>query len=107
MPADDPVLVESENTLLDLFSDLGALYRPRTEAETSGTDGMATVNTQEYFLAYLQWLDADQAGLPERYRRLGDLQAAMDEHVFDIAPLLEWAERDEQAGAPVPPEPEE
>ena len=69
LPADDPVLLESENALLDLFSDLGALYRPRTEAETSGTDGLATVNTQEYFLAYLQWLDADQAGLPERYRR--------------------------------------
>ena len=46
LPADDPVLLESENALLDLFSDLGALYRPRTEAETSGTDGLATVNTQ-------------------------------------------------------------
>jgi hypothetical protein len=26
--------------------------------------------------------------------------------VFDIAPLLEWAERDEAEGAEVPPEPE-
>ena len=26
-------------------------------------------STQEYLLAFLQWLDADRAGLPERYRR--------------------------------------
>jgi acetyl/propionyl-CoA carboxylase alpha subunit/acetyl-CoA carboxylase carboxyltransferase component len=70
LPANDPELVGAENALLDLFSDLGALYRPRTEAENP--DQMADDNTQEYFLSYLQWLDADQAGLPERYRkRLG------------------------------------
>ncbi|HRW20021.1 MAG TPA: biotin carboxylase N-terminal domain-containing protein, partial [Dermatophilaceae bacterium] len=61
-------LIAAENTLLDLFADIGALYRPRTEAEASGED-LASANTQEYFLAYLQWLDPDQAGLPERYRR--------------------------------------
>ena len=38
---------------------------------------------------------------------LGDLHAGIDEAVFDIAPLLEWAERDEAEGAEVPPEPEE
>ncbi|MBK8866683.1 MAG: hypothetical protein IPN45_00985 [Actinomycetales bacterium] len=69
LPADDPDLLESEGELLDLFADLGALYRPRTESEALDSDGDVNVNTQEYFLAYLQWLDADQAGLPERYRK--------------------------------------
>ena len=41
-----------------------------------------------------------------RFAELGDLHADIDDHVFDIAPLLDWAERDERAGAEVPPEPE-
>ena len=32
-------------------------------------------------------------------RRLGDLHASIDERVFDLAPLLEWAARDEREGA--------
>ncbi|MBK8469209.1 MAG: hypothetical protein IPL45_05315 [Actinomycetales bacterium] len=68
LPADDPGLVAAENELLDLFADLGALYRPRTEAE-NGDEDFILDNTQEYFLGYLQWLDPDQAGLPERYRK--------------------------------------
>ncbi len=67
LPASDPELVAAENALLDLFSDLGALYRPRTEAENP--EEISDDNTQEYFLSYLQWLDPDQAGLPERYRK--------------------------------------
>ena len=38
------------------------------------------------------------ATVPERYAELGDLHAGIDEAVFDIAPLLEWADRDEAAG---------
>lgn len=34
------------------------------------------------------------ATVPGRYAELGDLHAGMDEAVFDIAPLLEWAERE-------------
>ncbi|MCB0894467.1 MAG: ATP-dependent DNA ligase, partial [Nocardioidaceae bacterium] len=45
--------------------------------------------------------------VPARYAELGDLHADIDDHVFDIAPLLEWAERDEKAGAETPAEPEE
>ena len=30
--------------------------------------------------------------------RMGDLHDAIDEHVFDLRPLLEWAERDEARG---------
>jgi DNA ligase D len=44
--------------------------------------------------------------VPARYAKLGDLHAGIDEAVFDIAPLLEWAERDEAEGAEVPPEPD-
>ena len=32
--------------------------------------------------------------VPQRYAELGDLHADIDEHVFALAPLLEWAERD-------------
>jgi DNA ligase D len=33
--------------------------------------------------------------VPPRYAELGDLHAGIDEAVFDIAPLLEWADRDD------------
>jgi DNA ligase D len=46
------------------------------------------------------------ASVPERFARLGDLHAGIDDAVFSLEPLLEWAERDERAGAPAPPEPD-
>lgn len=45
--------------------------------------------------------------VPKRFAELGDLHAGIDEAVFDIRPLLEWAARDEAEGAEAPPEPEE
>jgi DNA primase len=51
--------------------------------------------------------DLTIATVPKRYARLGDLHADIDEHVFDITPLLEWAERDEKEGAETPPDPED
>ncbi len=33
--------------------------------------------------------------VPQRFARLGDLHADLDEHPFDLAPVLEWAARDE------------
>lgn len=36
------------------------------------------------------------ATVPARFARLGDLHADIDQHVFDLAPLLEWADRDGQ-----------
>ncbi|MFC7486473.1 non-homologous end-joining DNA ligase [Knoellia sp. CPCC 206453] len=51
--------------------------------------------------------DCTIATVPERYAQLGDLHADIDQHVFDIAPLLEWADRDEREGADTPPEPED
>lgn len=38
------------------------------------------------------------ATVPERFASIGDLHAGIDAAVFDIAGLIEWAERDERAG---------
>ncbi|HWD75106.1 MAG TPA: non-homologous end-joining DNA ligase [Solirubrobacteraceae bacterium] len=35
------------------------------------------------------------ASMPERYARLGDLHAGIDDSAFSLEPLLEWAARDE------------
>ena len=44
--------------------------------------------------------------VPKRFAEIGDLHAAIDEAVFAIDPLLEWAERDEHAGAADPGDPD-
>ena len=41
--------------------------------------------------------------MPARYAEVGDLHAGIDQAVFDITPLLEWADRDERGGAEPPP----
>jgi hypothetical protein len=45
--------------------------------------------------------------MPGRFASLGDLHAGIDDAVFSIEPLLEWAERDEVdrglGDAPYPP----
>jgi DNA ligase D len=47
------------------------------------------------------------ATMPERYAELGDVHAGIDDAVWDIEPLLEWADRDERdrglGDAPYPP----
>ncbi len=61
--------------------------------------------------APLRWEEIDDAEpgdftiatMPARFAELGDLHEGIDDAVFSIAPLLEWAERDERAGA-APPE---
>ena len=45
--------------------------------------------------------------MPTRYAQVGDLHAGIDQAVFDLASLLEWAERDEREGHEVPPVPED
>ena len=47
------------------------------------------------------------ATVPARYAELGDLHADIDDAVFDLAPLLEWADRDEREGQETPPDPDE
>ena len=46
------------------------------------------------------------ATVPARYAELGDLHEGIDEDVFSLEPLMEWAERDERDGAETPPEPD-
>src|SRR5690606_20532902 len=51
--------------------------------------------------------DFDLRTVPERLARLGDPHAGIDDHPWDITPLLEWAERDARNGEgdlPYPPE---
>ncbi len=75
-PAADPGLLRCEDGLLDLFAEVGALSRPRTETEPD--DALTATSTQEYLLAYLQWMDADRAGLPQEYR--ARLEAALAQY---------------------------
>ena len=66
----DRDLMAREDAFLDLFADIGSLFRPRTEAESLGdADEVDQNSTQEYVLEFLRWLDADRAGLPAHYRR--------------------------------------
>lgn len=44
--------------------------------------------------------------VPARFAELGDLHAGIDDHVFDLAPLLEWADRDERRGDQPPTGPD-
>ncbi len=91
----DPALLAEEDAFVDLFAELGGLYRPRTEAEPGYAERELAGNTQEYLLAFLQWLDADRAGLPERYRQR--LVAALErygvhglEHTDELEEAMLW-----------------
>lgn len=44
------------------------------------------------------------ATVPKRYAELGDLHATIDDDVYSLDTLIEWAERDESEGAEAPPE---
>ena len=48
--------------------------------------------------------DFTLATMPARFAAVGDLHADIDDHPYRLDTLLEWAERDERAGAEVPPE---
>jgi DNA ligase D len=48
--------------------------------------------------------DCTVTTVPARFAELGDLHAGIDETVFSLEPLLEWAERDERSGAADPGE---
>ena len=93
-----------------LFVDYNQNARDHTIAAAYSVRGLpdARVSTP------IRWDEVDDvlpedctiATVPERFARLGDLHAGIDDAVFDIAPLLEWAERDERAGAEDPGLPE-
>ncbi|MCX5045135.1 non-homologous end-joining DNA ligase [Aldersonia sp. NBC_00410] len=86
-----------------LFVDYNQNARDHTIASAYSVRGVpdATVSTP------IRWDEVDDvnprdctvATMPKRYAELGDLHAGIDDAVFALDPLLEWAERDELAGA--------
>src|SRR5687767_1045433 len=97
-----------------LFVDYNQNARDHTIASAYSVRGNpeATVSTP------IRWDEVDDvlpgdctiATMPDRFAALGDLHEGIDDAVFDIRPLLEWAERDDRAGATDPdeePAPEE
>lgn len=93
-----------------VFVDFNQNARDHTIASAYSVRGTAdaTVSTP------IRWDEIDDvdplaltiATVPARFARLGDLQAGIDDAVFDLAPLLEWADRDERNGAEPAQEPD-
>lgn len=87
-----------------LFVDYNQNARDHTIASAYSVRGVprGTVSTP------ITWAEVDDveprectiATVPARYAEQGDLHAGIDEAVFCIDPLIEWAERDERSGAP-------
>ncbi len=85
-----------------LFVDYNQNARDHTIAAAYSVRGVpqATVS------APVRWEEIDEITpeeftihtMPARFAEIGDLHADIDDHVFDIAPLLEWADRDEREG---------
>jgi DNA ligase D len=86
-----------------LFVDYNQNARDHTMAAAYSVRGVprATVSTP------ITWDEVDDVEpndftmttVPARFARLGDLHAGIDDAVFSIETLLEWAARDERAGA--------
>ena len=81
-----------------VFVDFNQNARDHTIAAAYSVRGFpdARVSTP---IAWSELDDIDPASftiatVPERYARLGDLHAEIDASAFDIAPLLDWADRD-------------
>ena len=86
-----------------VFVDYNQNARDHTMAAAYSVRGLptATVSTP------VTWAEVDEvepadctmATVPQRFAELGDLHAGIDATVFAIDELLEWAARDERAGA--------
>lgn len=91
-----------------LFVDYNQNARDHTIASAYSVRG----NPQGTVSTPIRWDEVDAvapddftiATVPQRFTELGDLHAGMDEAVYAIDQLLEWAERDERDGAQEPPE---
>jgi DNA ligase D len=83
-----------------IFVDYNQNARDRTIASAYSVRGKphgpvsAPVTWQE--LPDVEMADFTIATMPRRFAELGDLHAGIDDAVWSIEPLLEWAERDEQ-----------
>ena len=87
-----------------LFVDYNQNARDHTMAAAYSVRGFpqATVSTPITWdeVDGVEAADCTLRTVPARFAELGDLHAGIDAAVFSIDPLLEWAERDERAGAP-------
>jgi DNA ligase D len=94
-----------------VFVDYNQNARDHTIAAAYSVRGNpeATVSTPIRWdeVASVEPPDFTIATVPARYAELGDLHAGIDDAAFDLAPLLEWAERDERAGAEKPVDPDD
>ena len=95
----------------DLFVDYNQNARDHTIAAAYSVRG----NPRGTVSAPLHWEEISDAvpddftiaTMPERFARVGDLHAGIDDAVFDFAALIEWADRDEQEGRTTPPDPDD
>jgi DNA ligase D len=93
-----------------LFVDYNQNARDHTIAAAYSVRGVPDARVS----APVRWDEVEDAApadftietMPARFADLGDLHAGIDDAVFDIAPLLEWADRDEHEGATPPPPPD-
>lgn len=93
---------------MKLFVDYNQNARDHTIASAYSVRGNqeATVSTP---IAWDEIADVDPHEftiftVPTRFAELGDLHAGIDDAVFSLEPLLEWAERDEREGLTEPEE---
>jgi DNA primase len=86
-----------------LFVDYNQNARDHTIAAAYSVRGVPDARVS----APIRWdeIDAAEPGdftiatMPARFAALGDLHADIDQHVFSIERLREWADRDERDGA--------
>lgn len=92
-----------------VFVDYNQNARDHTIAAAYSVRGNpeATVSTPITWdeVADVEPRDCTIATVPDRFARLGDLHASIDDVAHDLTPVLEWAERDEAEGHEPPPEP--
>ena len=86
-----------------LFVDYNQNARDHTMASAYSVrgvpDGRVSTPIKWDEIADVEPAELTIATVPPRFAELGDLHAGIDESVFSIDQLLEWAERDERAGA--------
>jgi hypothetical protein len=90
-----PKALVSDRTIASAYSVRGKAWGPVSAPVTWSE--LPEVETEDFTIATM----------PERFARYGDLHDGIDEAVWSIEPLLDWADRDERdrglGDAPYPP----